>query len=265
MRIPACALVTMLLALTASYPSQLAAPTPQRSRAITITPSAVLADVGERRRQHPEFTASQLAQYATELIKNRGFDYDFDVCDAVPQSYRTKDGLWSVPNQLLLGTGRKVEVEFTVSNPNQGAALCGECDALIPAVQVTKQEILFVADEKQYRVQRPATYVLDEVELVDASMKKVLRTWQLPFQAAPIGISADGTKLYVNFFEQQTPIDDLVLELSADGRTAVRVRVDVGLRDEGTRIDSPPGTDLSFMRFHAGNNTYIVRFVPPCT
>jgi hypothetical protein len=173
--------------------------------------------------------------------------------------------LWNVPNQLLLGTGRKLEVEFTVSNPNRGEALCSECDALIPAVQVTKQEILFVADEKQYRIQRPATYVLNEVELVDASMKTVLRTWELPFQAAPIGISADGTKLYVNFYEQQIPMDDLVLELSADGRTAVRVRADAGLRDEGTRIDSPPGTDRSFMRFHAGNKTYIVRFVPPCT
>ena len=206
-----------------------------------------------------------MAQYATELIKTRGFDYAFDVCDAVPQSSRTSSGLWNVPNQLSLSTGRRLKVEFTVSNPNQGEALCGECDALIPAVQVTKQEILFVADEKQYRVQRPATYVLDEVELLDASMKKVLRTWQLPFQNVPVGISADGTKLYVNFYEQQVSIDDLVLELSADGRAAVRVRADAGLPDKGTSIDAPPGTDRSFMRFHAGNKTYIVRFVPPCT
>ena len=260
MRMLTCALVTILLTLTSTYSYQ-----PQRRGTITITPSAVLTDVGERRRQQPKLTATQLAQYATELIAKRGFDYDFDVCDAVPQSHRTKDGLWNVSNQLLLSTGRKLRVEFTVSNPNQGNALCGECDALIPAIQVTKQEILFVADEKQYRVRRPSTYVLDEVELVDATMKKVLRTWQLPFQAVPIGISADGTKLYVDFYQQEIAIDDLVLELSANGRAAVRARADVGLGDEGTSIDSPPGTDRSFKRFHAGNKTYIVRFVPPCT
>lgn len=263
MRILTFTLVTMLLTLTSSYSSQMVVP--QRSRAITIAPSAVLLDIGERRRHQPSLTAAQLAQYGNELIQKRGFDYNFDVCDAVPQRIRTKDGLWNVPNQLLLKTGRKLKVEFTVTNPNTGEALCGECDALIPTVQVTKREILFVADEKQYRVHRPATYVLDEVELVDATMKKVLRTWQLPFQNVPVGISADGTKLYMNFYEQQVSIDDLVLELSADGRAAVRVRADAGLVDKGTSIDAPPGTDRSFMRFQAGNKTYIVRFVPPCT
>src|SRR5689334_20571634 len=127
MRLLTCALVTMLLT------SQVVVPTPQRRRAITIIPSAMLLDVGQRRRQHPELTAAQLAQYATELIETRGFDYAFDVCDAVPQSFRTNLGLWNVPNQLSLSTGRKLKVEFTVSNPNQGAALCGECNALIPA------------------------------------------------------------------------------------------------------------------------------------
>jgi len=131
MRILACTLATMLLTLTSSYPAQIVVP--QRSRTITITPSAVLLDIGERRRKQPELTAAQLAQYGNELIEKRGFDYNFDVCDAVPQSNRTKDGLWNVPNQLLLTTGRRLKVEFTVTNPNTGEALCGECDALIPA------------------------------------------------------------------------------------------------------------------------------------
>jgi hypothetical protein len=57
---------------------------------------------------------------------------------------------------------------------------------------------------------------LDEAALVDGTMTKVLRTWQLPYQSVPVGISPDGTKLYVEFYEHE--LDALVLELLEDGR-----------------------------------------------
>ena len=110
----------------------------------------------------------------------------------------------------------------------------------------------------------PWSACLDEAELVDASMKKVLRTWQLPYQTVPAGISADGAKLYLDFYTQ-FPLEDLLLELSEDGRLAFRARAEVGLHDDGERIESPAGSDLSFLRFQAGGKTYIVRFLAPCT
>lgn len=254
MRLLVCSLVLMLLTLTSSYS--------QRTRTVTITPANVLSNVSERRQRQPELPASQLAQYANELVKERGFDYAFDVCDAVPQSYRTKAASWRVPNQMALSNGRRLSAEFTVLNPNE--SLCGECDAQIPGLQVTRKEILFVAEGKQYRVQRPRTFRLDEAELVDAGMKKVLRTWQLPYQTVPAGISADGTKLYLDFYTQ-FPLEDLLLELAEDGRLTFRARVDVGLQDKGELIESPAGEELSFMRFQAGDKTYVVRFPAPCT
>ena len=262
MRLLACTLVTTLLTLTSVYSYQ----PPQRVRALVVTPANVVSDVSERKQQQPSLTASQLAQYANELIEKRGFDYDFDVCHAVPHRYRTKAPEWQVRNNLLLSNGQKLSVEFEVLNPYE--SLCGECSAQLPSVQVTKQEILLIADGKQYRVRRPATFVLDEAELVDASMKKVLRTWQLPYQTVPIGVSADGTKLYLAFYTQ-FPLEDLVLELSEDGGVAFRTRAEIGLRDEGEWIDHLPAhaakTKLAFRRFQAGNKKYIVRFIPPCT
>ena len=263
MRLLACALVTTLLTLTTVYSYQPS----RRARALVVAPSNVLSDVAERKQQQPSLTASQLAQYANELVEKRGFDYDFDVCDAVPRGSRTKAPEWPVRNNLSLTNGRKLSVEFAVQNPDE-ESLCGECSAQIPSVKVTKHEIHLVADGKQYRVRRPASFILDEAELVDASMKKVLRTWQLPYQTVPIGMSADGTKLYLNFYTQ-FPLEDLVLELSENGAVAFRARAEIGLRDEGKWIENLPRhaakTELGFMRFQAGNKKYIVRFIPPCT
>lgn len=263
MRLLACALITTLLTLTSVYSYQ----PPSRARTLVVTPSNVLSGVAQRKQQQPAIIASELAQYANELVEKRGFDYNFDVCRAVQQRFRTKAPTWTVRNNLSLSDGRKLSVEFEVENPAEPEALCGECYTQIPSVQVTKHELLLVADGKQYRFRRPATFILDQAELVDASMKKVLRTWQLPYQTVPIGISADGEKLYLHIYQYE--LDDLVLELSESGKVAFRARAEIGLRDEGEWIENLPThaakTRLGFRRYQAGNKKYIIRFDPPCT
>src|SRR5688500_19542750 len=92
----------------------------------------------------------------------------------------------------------------------------------LPAVQVTAKEMVLIAEGKRFRVRRPASFTLDKVELVDAGMKKVSRTWQLPYQTIPIGISPDSLKLYLEFFTQYK-LDGLVLELSEDGAIAFQI------------------------------------------
>ena len=266
MRLLICALVITILTLTSGYSFQPVISTRERPRAIAIVPANLLEELAERRRNQPNITASQLARYGNELLKKRGFDYDFDVCDAVPQRSRTAASTWDVRNDLSLTDGGTLKVKYEVQNPSE--SLCGECDAQVPSLQVTKQEILLVAGGKRHRVRRPATFLLDEAELVDASMKRVLRTWQLPYQTVPIGISADGTRLYLEFYTQ-FPLEDLALEISGRGVLAIRARADVGLRDEGEWLERLPkyaaDTKLTFMRFKAGNKTYIVRSMSPCT
>ena len=64
-------------------------------------------------------------------------------------------------------------------------------------------------------------------------------------------------------------LDDLILQLSEDGSLAFRVRAALGLEGEGTWLKNAPkdphNSYLSFMKFKAGNKTYIVRFTAPCT
>lgn len=238
----------------------------QAPRVVKVSASKILFDAAERKKNQPGITSKDLAAYANELLETRGFDYDFDVCDIL--SFRDKKSTASFLSKRYrasLTSGQELTLDLNVLNPQE--SLCGECWLLIPIRLVTKREIHLIAKGKTHRIRRTSAFYLDEAQLVDSSLKKVLRRWELPFQTVPIGISADGTKLYteVNYDPE---LLDLALELSEDGTVAFRDRAALGLK-EGILIEDfrrdPNNAFLSFIKFKAGNNTYIIRFTAPCT
>jgi hypothetical protein len=107
------------------------------------------------------------------------------------------------------------------------------------------------------------------MSLVDETMEKRLRTWEVPRHSIPIGVSEDGTKIYLDlgYKFEETVSDKLVLEVSETG-LAIRAANEVNVQ-EGEWIENHP-TDpknayLSFERFRVGDRSYIIRFTAPCT
>ena len=238
-------------------------PTVSYQRPVVVPSSNILQELAQRKKKQPAITSKELAVIGNELLEKRGFDYMFNVCDTQHMRKSTDS---TANYQWSLTSGGKRNFRFTVFSSEE--ALCGECgSSRLPSVQVTKKEMVLVAEGKRYRVRRPASFNLDEVELVDATMKKVLRTWQQPYESIPIGISADGTKLYLSFWTEYE-LDGLVLELSETGALAFRDRTEVQMI-EGKLIEDypkdPNNAYLSFIRFDAGDKTYIIRFSAPCT
>lgn len=249
-------------------PSSFAQTARKQTPVISVKPSNVFIEVSKRATQTPSLTAVELAAYGNDLIARKGFDYDFDVCDAL--NIR-RDRLHSVPAEIVLNHkmtlahGGKLSFSFAIDDPNQ--SLCGECSAYIPSLQVTNKEMALIAEGKRYRVKRPPSFVLDEAYLVDESLKKVLRTWQMPYQAWPTGISPDGTKLYLDFYGGND-LDRLVLEVSENGPPQFRDRAALK-SNEGESIENhprdPTNSYLSFISFRVGEKTYRVKFTAPCT
>jgi hypothetical protein len=239
----------------------------QRTPILSVTASNILDEVSQRARQSPSLSPVELAAYGNDLIAKKGFDYDFDVCDILSQRDRKQQSTAEVvvPYQLHSVSGGKLTFRFTIANPNE--ALCGECWSSIPLLRVTGDEMVLLAEGRQYRLKRPASFVLDEVYLVDATLKKVLRTWQLPYQVVPVGISADGAKLYVDFYKGQN-LEDLVLEISENGPPQFRDRAMLK-STEGKMIENhpkdPSNAYLSFMTFRVDGKTYHLKFTGPCT
>ena len=89
----------------------------------------------------------------------------------------------------------------------------------------------------------------------------------MPYQAVPVGISPDGTKLYVDFYGG-LDLDHLVLEVPEKGTPQFRDRA-VLQSGEGKSIENHPKDPnngyLSFISFQVGEKTYRVKFTAPCT
>lgn len=257
------------IALTLNYsPNISLVAAAEQNQAPIIRPSNILNDVSNKMKNQPTISPKELAAYGNKLLAEKGFDYDFDVCEVIGIDRLRRIRLPSTITYSYTMTqlvGPKIPLRFISRNP--GAAACGECFSSIPNLQVTQQEMLVVSEGKRYRLKRPAAFGLDKVALVDETMKKVLRTWHLPYQTVPEGISADGKKLYLAIYAEQ--LDAIVLELSEDGRVQFKARSDVNLQGEGETIENHPkepgNAYLSFMRFNVGGKNYIIKYSAPCT
>ncbi len=234
---------------------------------ISVRGSNVIIAVSERARKEPSLRPEQLAAYGNELIARKGFDYDLSLCDMLTHREQnpTKPAEIVRNRQMTLINGEKRTFSLRIENPYN--SLCGECWVSLPSLQVTNKEMTLIAEGKRYRIRRPPSFILEEAHLVDETLKKVIRTWQMPYQAVPTGISADGTKLYLDFYVDHD-LDNLVLELSENGPPQFRDRAVVE-SGEGEHIENHPRDPnngyLSFMSFRVGEKTYRVRFWGPCT
>lgn len=240
----------------------------------TLRPSNLLEDVRRRKEKRPAPSASGLARHANALLARRGFDYNFDACELFPPESLTEGGgvrpggTWAritLEQRMTRADGREATFRFVADDRE---AICSECFLTLPALRVTKGEVTLVAPGGvTYELKRPPAFRLDEAYLVAADLKTVLRTWQLPFQTIPAGVSADGRSLYLSFYED-AGLGELVLEVTEDGRPRFRAAGEVNASGGEWMAEHPkdPADDyLSFRRFRSGGRTHVIRFSGPCT
>jgi hypothetical protein len=236
-----------------------------------IVPSSLLSLLERRIKEQPGLSPQELAAYANSILAHEGFNYKFDLCEIARKGEpdASKPGA-SQPKTFLLPMtsveGEKLTFRITGENPE---GLCGQCYFSIPCLNVTGRDMLMVSKGRQYRLKRSEQMYLDEMSLVDETMNRALRTWQVPYETSPLGISPDGRKLYLDltYDAEDKGLAKLVLEISETG-LRVAAREELNLK-EGELIEEhptdPKNSYLSFMRFRVGDQSYIIRFSAPCT
>jgi hypothetical protein len=227
-----------------------------------IKPSTLIEDLQTRQLTNTKLTAKQLADYGNELIKKKGFNYYFEMCEVIKANKNPKNIGSEVSPSLLysynlnLIDGEKQKFQF-ITPDTSGS--CGECLMTIPVTSVSKNEISLLASGKEYKVKRVPRFTLNEMVLMDKKMKRVLRRWETPYQDSPVGVSADGLNLYL-----ESGIEGLLLEVSESG-LQFKAKSQVKLQGKGVSLDNhpvgPKNDSLYFMKFRVGKKSFIIRYL----
>lgn len=277
--LPACLLLLLLPAApVAAQPRARAGRRPAASSRATgplIKPADVFDAMYFRERADSDITPAALASYGNSLVARRGLDFGVDACPVMeanrnaPPAPAVSESARVFAYMMRRVGGRPVRFRLiTDVFDEQPDRNCGECYFAVPALRVTRTEMLVVAGGRRYRLERPGAFLVVEASLMDDSLKTVRRAWQLPYLADVLGLSPDRTRLYLPLppFDGETWDDKLALELSDSGVRFVpreRLRLPVG-----ERLTSPPGiaeADATYVRFGAGAQAYVIRISSPCT
>lgn len=277
--LPACVLLLLLPAApVAAQPRARTGRRPAASSRATgtlIKPADIFDALYFRERADSDITPAALASYGNSLVARRGLDFGVDACPVMeanrnaPRAPAVSESARVFAYTMRRVGGRPVRFRLiTDVFDEQPDRNCGECYFAVPALRVTRTEMLVVAGGRRYRLERPDAFLLSEASLMDDSLKTVRRSWQLPYQAEPLGLSPDRTRLYLALpdFDDETWDDRLALELSDAGvRFVPRERLRL---PAGERLTSPAeiaGSDATFMRFGSGEQSYVIRINAACT
>jgi len=238
---------------------------------VRIVPPNLYQEIEKKATAEPDIALATLAKYANDLLAKKGLDFEFDLCEFLAKYNRTppaklgsdKPRTYKLP--MTQTDGRPVTFEVRLES-EAGGGPCGECFITIPASRVTAKDIEVIAAGKKYLVVRPRMFSLDEIDLVDQTMRRVIRTW--PFGGTPVGVSNDGTKLYFEVNYESTDPARILLELSETGAMRFLPRDEIKL-PKGEEVKKHP-TDpknayQSFLRFRFGTRSLILRYSEPCT
>jgi hypothetical protein len=237
-------------------------------------------------KKRPRLSAEKITAYANSVLQRSGYLYEFEIHDLIQnnklqlvdseRNIEDVEKLYLIPFDLEGGTRRSFQIWVSL------VGQCGENFVYLPAINVTSQNILAVMDGKKYSFKRPAGFLLDEMELVDETLKREIRKWEVPDQTWPVGISADGQTLYLPIWFTESDSDanawflwkqgkksypTSVLAISPTGiRFEVAAKALAGQEPEIPDFPEDPNNGyLAYRRFRVKGKTYIIRFSNPCT
>lgn len=238
-----------------------------------VKPSQIIAKVREKKKTNPTISSGELTAYANELLQSNGYDFGFDW---EPKGKSNEANLAKLDFKTYL----PFEYEFIEANgkPRKFQLLSNgfehPCYSIIdvPVTKVTEKTMTVVADGKEIELRRPKDFGSEEMVLLD-KLKKPIRKWQTPFDATPLGVSADGRKLYFdswNFYQdetdnyKETPIN-LAVEISEDGSLKM---IDVSELKSDKGVDfgyDKKNTETQYKKFKVGEKEFIIQYPSTCS
>jgi hypothetical protein len=249
---------------------------------VSVIKSSVLIEkLTLKQKENPSITATEFADFATGLIPKYGVDFWVDLADLIEQKRKSKeiteiaDG--NVQFNFELKTNDSKQTTFRIESPTDSCC-CGYAYADFPVSNITDKMMTIIIDGKPHNVIRTKEISFSqEYILVDnKTKKKKIRSWQVPFETQPFGISGDGTKLYIEYKDTEEYKDTgLLLEISETGSLKFVAKNSPNIIANGEDLMKRPtpktgeiiykSGENGLMMFKSGEKQFIIDFPYVCT
>jgi hypothetical protein len=264
--------------------------TNQVSPATTVSPSPqttpeptmpILKEIAKFKREKPDSTEQEVAAYGNEILPRLGFEYDLDLEEIIKRKIKQRqtkpvkvegDDFPYVTFGLDLVSTTGVKKKLVVTAPADSVCCCGYYYTSIPVTKITPKELTVVIDSQEVVIKRPKDFpvVQDYIFGKQEAKPTKLRSWEVPYETYPYGVSSDGLKLYI-----ETEIDGLLLEISENGSLKFATNDSEQIVTNGEDINKLPppkegeilhkSGEFGLMRYILNDVPYVVEFPYPCT
>ena len=245
-----------------------------RVNAFSIERSDLIEKLKQKKTENPKITATELVDYGNDLLFKSGFNYEFGLAPKICKIIADKKAKAKPEQGNAVGItakfnqeqGEPVAVKFSdVVTEIDG---CGACALEVPLVAVTSKDFVTIVLGRNIKFQLSPDIILERVELVDnQNLKAVIRSWQIPFQAVPIGISKDGTSLILDLPTGE--VNELALQIFDNGVLQLAAKKDLNLSEKPNSLKDfpkdPNNAYLSYITFGTGATKKTLKFSAPCS
>lgn len=254
------------------------APTPEPAPEPTMP---ILREIANYKRSKQSASTREIADYANGLLPKYGFQYDLDlerIITAKTKQHQTKptkipgDDDEYVKFDLDVVSVDGAKKKLPVVAPANGSCCCGYYYTPIPVTKITPKELTVVIDAQEIVITRPKEIPVVQEYILGKEQAKLtkLRSWEVPYETYPYGVSTDGKKLYV-----KTDIDELLLEIAESGELRFVPTETEGIVANGEDLNKLPppkvgeilrkSGEFGLMRYMLNGIPYVVEFPYPCT
>lgn len=254
------------------------APTPEQSPE-PIMP--ILRAIADYKRSRPSASTQEIADHANGLLPKYGFQYNLDlerIIAAKTKQHQTKptkipgDDDEYVKFDLDVVSVDGAKKKLPVVAPANGSCCCGYYYTPISVTKITPKQLTVVIDAQEIVIARPKEIPVVQEYILGKEQAKLtkLRSWEVPYETYPYGVSSDGKKLYV-----KTDIDELLLEIAETGELRFVPTGTEGIVANGEDLNKLPppkvgeilrkSGEFGLMRYMLNGIPYVVEFPYPCT
>ena len=289
LQIPTVILLTLLLSAGCKTGSDVPAQTTANSElAIAPTPEPrpepsmpILREIANYKRSKSSAGIQEITDYANSLLPKYGFQYDLDFERIITRKTKQRQ---TKPTKIPGDDGEYVRFDLDVVSidgakkklpvvaPADSSCCCGYYYTPICVTKITAKELTVVIDAQEVVIARPTEIPIVQEYIFGKERPKLtkLRSWEVPYETYPYGVSTDGKKLYV-----KTDFDDLLLEIAETGELRFVPTRTEGIVANGEDLNKLPppkvgeilrkSGEFGLMRYMLNGIPYIVEFPYPCT